>query len=294
MCAMAAGGFVRPTQRLFHSIGMRQTQPQGLVAEIFSESPYPTPDSINKVMNMIHADSPYDNVTPFRLCYRSIKGRSAIKGLRIGTKEEVAPRGRSVVIVSGVHVAERVSIAVNLYVAAALSRRPLDGVDVSIFPIMKPMEYEARWHAEQVFKAKELLTPTCPNSHLKVFPEEQNDPVITGLLRSYAMKRSTNFINVEMDLNTAGTMLNVTHNSLARSSKRAGLYMSSVEQSSPLGAIGDSALFGAFVAPPSIVLELRDRNNGLDEEDVAICGEEVLSAVQKLLVDTSIPRGFVL
>jgi len=287
-----------PNVRSFHSLGVvrpRQSQDlAGWFSEIFTADPYPPPASINNLMADIYAHAPPNNVKGINLICRKFMEGWNINGLRIGTKE-ASPRGRSVVLVSGLQAFERFPIGVCLYVAAALSRNPIKGVEVSVFPVMKPKEYELQWRAEQLNQARQISAPAMPNGSFRLGPDEQ-EYGIAGPLRSYVMKRSTNFVDVVLDLNSAGSTIQLQSNSLTMPLRRAERFMSGMQEypSLNLAAPGERTLFGLVTSPPAVIVELRDRHKSLDEEHVSSCGEEVLSAIHQLVRDTDGPRGLVL
>jgi hypothetical protein len=180
-------------------------------------------------------------------------------------------------------------------VAAALSRNPIQGVEVSVFPVMKPKEYELQWRAEQLNQSRQIAPPAMPNGSFRLGPDE-HEYGLAGPLRSYVMKRSTNFVDVVLDLNSAGSMLQLQSNSLTMPLRRAERFISGMPEypSLQLAKSGDPTLFGRVTTPPAIILELRDRQKSLDEEHVSSCGEEVLSAIHQLVRDTDGPRGLVM
>jgi hypothetical protein len=279
--------------RSFH-VNMPQGPSQHL-AEWFSEKFSAQPDSINTLMNLIYTQAPHNSVTPFNLICRSAMERWTIKGLRVGTKER--PHKRSVVVASGVQAYEHIPIGVALYVAAVLSRRPIHGVEVTFFPILKPKEFELQWHNEQTSRARSLfgvaLQPA--SAHPINLSLEEHERGIEGPLRSYALKRATNFVDVVMDLANTGSRLHLKQNSLARSLKQA----SSMVQNFPshphlpspkLAGDSEQSLFDQLISPPTIILELRDRNKLMDEDQIVACGEEVVTTIHKLIEETDVTR----
>jgi len=298
VCALGSRRFSNPNARSFHSLGVvqpRQSQDlTGWFSEIFAANAYPPPASINNLMAEIYAHAPPNNVKGINLICRKLMEGWNINGLRIGTKE-ATPLGRSVVIVSGLQAFERFPIGVCLYVAAALSRNPIKGVEVSVFPVMKPKEYELQWRAEQLNQSRQIAAPAMPNGSFRLGPDEQ-EYGIAGPLRSYVMKRSTNFVDVVLDLNSAGSSLQLQSSSLTLPLRRAERFMSGMPDYSALQLAkpGDPTLFGRVTSPPAIIVELRDRQKSLDEEHVSSCGEEVLSAIHQLIRDTDGPRGLVM
>lgn len=290
---------IPPNSRGFH-VSAQQQQTQDL-AGMFSEAfaAHPTPDKINALMKVIYTEAPHNNVTSFSLMCRSFTDyldRWSIKGLRIGPNEG---RRRSVVIVSGLQASERIPIGVNLFVAAALSRHPLPGVEVTVFPVMRPKEYEIEWRYKQ---AKEFLdAPVSSGIPIKLTTEYEGG--VDGPLRNYVLKRSTNFVEIGMDLEPGNSTLSLKNNSLDRPLKRAEVFMRGLPSIGPDGeelpiprfaVPGETTLFGTLVAPPAVVLELRDKNKTLAEDQISSYGEQVLTAIRKLLSDTEGPRGFVL
>lgn len=271
---------------------------------MFSEafSAHPTPDKINSLMNVICTEAPNNNVTSFSLLCRSFTDhldKWSIKGLRIAPKGN-SVRRRSVVLVSGLQAFERIPIGVNLFVAAALSRRPLEGVEVTVFPVMRPKEYELEWRHKQAREYLRLGAHAPAANPIKLTSEEYEGGV-DGPLRSYVLKRSTNFVDIGMDLEAEGSphTLSLKNNSFARPLKRAEVFMRGLPdvEGMPMprfAAPGETTLLGAVAAPPALVLELRDRSKALAEDRISTYGEQVLSTLDTLLADTDGPRGFVL
>jgi len=278
----------------------RLNMPQGPsqhLAEWFSEKFSAQPDSINTLMNLIYTQAPHNSVTPFNLFCRSAMERWTIKGLRVGTKEKSYKR--SVVIASGMQAYEHIPIGVALYVAAVLSRRPIQGVEVTFFPVLKPKEFELQWHNDQTSQARSLFSMSLQSSGEATHPiklsTEEHERGVEGPLRSYVMKRGTNFIDVVMDLANTGSSLHLKQNSLARPLKQASAMVQNFPPhphlSSPRFA-GESvqSLFDQLVSPPTIILELRDRNKVMDEDQIVSCGEQVIATIYKLIEETDKTR----
>jgi len=295
VCGLLSRRVSNPNVRSFHSLGVVQPRQSrdlaGWFSEIFTADPYPPPASISKLMAEIYTHAP-NTVRGINLhCRKFLEGGWSINGLQIGT-----PRARSVVLVSGLQAFERFPIGVCLYVAAALSRNPIEGVEVSVFPVMKPKEYELQWRVEQLNQARQVAPPAFPNGSFTLGPEERESG-IAGPLKSYVMKRSSNFVDVVLDLNSAGSMIQLKNNSLANPLRRAESFVSGMPEYSSvrLATTGERTLFGLVNRPPVVVVELRDRHKSLGEERVSSCGEEVLAAIGQLVKDTDGgPRGFVL
>jgi len=282
------------SMRGFHVNAGNPRQSQSLAekfSEVFSAQPHPPPDEINSLMNLISTQAPHNNVVSFNLFCRTTMDRWSIKGLRIGAKD-MPSRKRHFVLVSGTEAYERIPIGVSLYVAAMLSRCPIEGVEVTVFPVMKPKEYELNWRTENVHSARGL-----PLSAGAVkFSSKDHEYGLEGPLRSYVMKRSTNFVDVGMELNASGSTVHLKSNSLSRPLRRAEMIMKELNAGEHIHDIRrDNTLYGSIVSPPAVVLELRDRHKVLDEEQISSCGDEVLSAIRRLVAETAdTPRGFVL
>jgi len=266
--------------------------PSQHLAEWFSEKFSAQPDSINTLMNLIYTQAPHNSVTPFNLFCRSAMERWTIKGLRVGTKEKTHMK-RSVVVASGMQAYEHIPIGVALYVAAVLSRRPIHGVEVTFFPVLKPKEFELQWHNEQTSQARSHfgvpLHPSEASTHPLKLSTEEHERGIEGPLRSYVMKRGTNFIDIAMDL--AGSSLHLKQNSLARPLKQASAMVQNFPSHPHLpppnfAAETVQSLFEQLVSPPTIILELRDRNKVMDEDQIVSCGEQVISTIHKLIEET--------
>jgi len=275
--------------RSFH-LSMPQGPSQHLAEWFSSERFSAQPDSINTLMNLIYTQAPHNSVTPFNLFCRSAMERWTIKGLRVGTKEKA--HKRSVVVASGMQAYEHIPIGVALYVAAVLSRHPIHGVDVTFFPVLKPKEFELQWHNEQTSKARSLFGMPLQSSGESVkLSSEEHERGIEGPLRSYVMKRGTNFLDIVMDLANVRSPLHLKQNSLARPLRQASAMVQNFPSHphfpSPNFA-GDSAqsLFDQLVSPPTIILELRDRNKVVDEDQIVACGEEVITTIHKLIEET--------
>jgi len=273
------------------------TLPQGPtqnLAEWFSEKFSVQPDSINTLMNLIYTQALQNSVTPFNLFCRSAMERWTIKGLRVGIKEKV--HKRSVVVASGMQAYEHIPVGVALYVAAVLSRRPIKGVEVTFFPVLKPKEFELQWHNEQTSQARSLFgIPLKSSVDSMKLTTEEHERGVEGPLRSYVMKRGTNFVDVVMDLAGAGSSLHLKQNSLARPLRQASIMMQDFPShphipSPNFAEDSTQSLFEQLVSPPTIILELRDRNKVLDEDQIVKCAEEVLTTIYKLIAETDSTR----
>jgi hypothetical protein len=244
-------------------------------------------------MNLIYTQAPQNTVTPFNLFCRSAMERWTIKGLRIGNKERV--NKRSVVVASGMQAYEHIPIGVGLYAAAVLSKRPIPGVEVTFFPVMKPKEFELQWHNEQTNHAKASfgILPHPSGGALKL-TTEQYDRVVEGPLRSYAMKRGTSYVDFVMDLASINQPLYYKENSLARPLRQACAMMQSLPAHPQLPSLnlagnGVQSLFDQLVSPPTIILELRDKNKTMDEDQIVACGDELIATIYKLIEETDAP-----
>jgi len=272
-------------KRSFH-LGISQGTTQN-VAEWFPEGFSTKPDSINSLMNMIYTRSS-NSVTPFNLFCRSTMERWTIKGMRIGAKEKSS---RSVVIAAGMQACEHVPIGVALYAAAVLSQNPIKGVEVTVFPVFKPKEFELQWHNEQTGRAKEML----PHSDAIRLSLEEYEWVVEGPLKSYVTKRGTNFVDFVMDMNGAGSSLHLKQNSFTRPFRQAGLLLQSIPHqpgafAPKIAQEGERALFEQLINPPTIVIELRDKNKLVDEDSIATCAEELLTNIHNLVEETTSTR----
>jgi len=271
--------------------------PSQHLAEWFSEKFSAQPDRINTLMNLIYTQAPHNSVTPFNLLCRSAMERWTIKGLRVGTKEKM--HKRSVVVASGMQAYENIPIGVALYVAAVLSRSPMHGVEVTFFPVLKPKEFELQWHNEQTIQVRSLfgmpLQPSGESAHPIKLSLEEHERGIEGPLRSYVVKRGTNFVDVVMDLANPRSPLHLKHSSLARPLKQASAMVQNFPSHPHLPSpnfAGDSvrSLFDQLVGPPTIILELRDRNKVMDEDQIVACGERVITTIHKLIEETDSTR----
>jgi len=270
-------------KRSFH-LGISQV-PTENVAEWFPEGFSARPDSINSLMNMIYTRSS-SSVTPFNLFCRSTMERWTIKGLRIGNKDK---GNRSVVIAAGMQACEHVPIGVALYAAAVLSQNPINGVEVTVFPVFKPKEFELQWHNEQTGRTREMLPH--PSDAIRLTMEEY-EWVVEGPLRSYASRRGANFVDFVMDVSEAGSSLHLKQNSLTRPFRQAGLLLQSIPHQSgslapKIAQEGERTLFEQLVAPPTIIIELRDKNKLVDEDYIATCAEELLTNIHTLVEETT-------
>jgi len=275
--------------RSFH-LNMPQGPSQHLAEWFSSEKFSAQPDSINTLMNLIYTQAPHNSVTPFNLFCRSAMERWTIKGLRVSSKERT--HKRTVVVASGMQAYEHIPVGVALYVAAVLSRRPIRGVEVTFFPVLKPKEFELQWHNEQTSQARSLFgVPLQSSGESMKLSTEEHERGIEGPLRSYVMKRGTNFLDVVMDLANMGSSLHLKQNSLARPLRQASAMVQNFPSHPHLPSpnfAGDSvpSLFDQLVSPPTIILELRDRNKVMDEDQIVTCGEEVITTIHKLIEET--------
>jgi len=270
-------------KRSFH-LGISQGSTQN-VAEWFPEGFSAKPDSINSLMNMIYTRASHNSVTPFNLFCRSAMERWTIKGLRIGNNKEKS--NRSVVIAAGMQTSEYSPIGVALYTAAVLSQNPIKGVEVTVFPVFKPKEFELQWHNEQIGR---MEIPS--HSDAIRLSLEEYEWIVEGPLRSYVMKRGTNFVDFVMNMNGAGSSVHLKHNSLSRPFRQAGLLLQSIPQpfAPNLAQEGERTLFEQLASPPTIVIELRDKNKLVDEDNIAGCAEELLTNIHSLIEETTNTR----
>jgi len=269
--------------RSFHLDSHRP--PQDVAAEWFAEGFSSKPDSINSLMNLIYTRASQNSVTPFNLFCRSTMERWTVKGLRIGTKDK---NNRSVVLASGMQAGEHIPIGVALYTAAVLSQRPIKGVEVTVFPVLKPKEFELQWHNEQTGRTKAVADLSAENIKLSL---EEYDWVVEGPLRSYAMKRGSNFVDFVMSLNGSGSLLHLKQNSIVKPFRQANAFLQDLPQSGPLipklALNGEQTLFEQLVSPPTIIVELRDKSKLVEEDQIAACAEELIEHIHNLVAETA-------
>jgi len=268
-----------PTVRLYHVNVVPGSTREGFSAQ---------PDNINAMMSSIFNGARHSSVTPFSLQCRSSLERWAIKGLRIGTIEKQKTPCQPVVIVSGIHTNEPIPIGVSLYVASVLSQRPIAGVEVTVFPVLKPKEFEMQCRVEQLTQAMRLGgIPTLQASENPTkFSREYE--CVEGSLRSYVKKRSKDFVDIVVDLNVSCSTMHLKYDSLNRSLHQADMLLDGLPQyPSFLAADGECTILDKFISPPAIIVELRDRNKSLEEDQISTCGEHVLSAIYKLITNSA-------
>lgn len=257
---------------------------------ILSAEPDPPPERVNSFMNLIYTHSP-QNIVPFNLTYRTPMERWNVKGLRIGIDEKdkkaakrVTERSKNVVLVSGTKAQERATVGVSLYVAAVLSRRPLSSVDVSVIPLLYPKEYETYWRAEQVqappqYPALAQGSLTYQNNNNMIPPDRD---FFIGPIRNYVLRQGKNFFNITMELGPSGSVLHTKPDPFSALFKRAGQLLPNLPPSGLSMYGGSLPLLDPFLNTPTYVIELRDKNQALDEEQIAVKGEEVLAAIKHL------------
>jgi hypothetical protein len=264
--------------------------PSHNLVESFSERFSARPDAINTLMNLIYTQAPQNSVTPFNLFCRSAMERWTVKGLRVGNKHNL--QKRSVVVASGIRAYEHITVGIALYVAAVLSRRPISGVEVTFFPILKPKEYEAQWLNEQTEQIRAMFGMDFNSSENPTpLSTEEHERAVEGPLRSYVMKRGSHFVDVVMDMNNTSTSIQLKQNSIVRQLRQASVFLQNAPEHPYLPSpsyVSDTvqANFEQLVTPPTIILELRDKSKKLSEDNIISRGEEVLSTIHKLLAET--------
>jgi len=279
--------FSNPNIRSFHTNVVPGPTPN--LVDWFTERFSAQPDKINTMMNVIYTKAHRNSVTPFNLFCRSSMDRWAIKGLRIGTQQTPT---RSVVLVSGMHANEPIPIGVNLYVAAALSRNPIEGVEVTVFPVLKPKDLEQQCRNEQTIQAMTLGGISLPSSENAIKLSAEEYCGVEGPLKSYVKKRSTHFLDYVVDLNASRSTMYLKHDSLRGPLSQASKVLEGLHQPnlpSFLATGGERSLLEKLVGPPAVIVELRDRNKTLGEDHIISCAENVLSAIYKLVADTEVP-----
>jgi len=253
----------------------RQEISQWFQPDIISAESHP-PDRINAFTNLISTNSPRTvNRFSYTCVTRDRRDKWRIQGLRIS--EDRRQRGkRSVIIASGLRAVERGTINVNLYIAAALSRVPLPGVDVMIIPLENPRDYEAQWKADQML-GRSPSTPFATKAHDAIFPQLQRDnktDASSVIAKAIAMRtHGNNYIAAEVNLNQALSVYKYKERVLPVAADP----LSPLTFGNPL----------PIHAPPAILIEIRNRDSVLGEEHIVPRGQEIIALVKQLVEETS-------
>lgn len=95
------------------------------------------------------------------------------------------------VIAAGMQAHEYTPIGVALYAAAVLSQSPIKGVEVTVFPVFKPKEFDLQWHNEQTGRTKEMI----PSSDAIKLSLEEYEWVVEGMSNTH-VQHSKQFVVV--------------------------------------------------------------------------------------------------
>eukprot|EP01110_Echinostelium_bisporum_P005964 TRINITY_DN24531_c0_g1_i1.p1 TRINITY_DN24531_c0_g1~~TRINITY_DN24531_c0_g1_i1.p1 ORF type:complete len:306 (+),score=33.73 TRINITY_DN24531_c0_g1_i1:138-1055(+) len=260
-----------------------------MFSDILTAEPNPPPDRVNTLLNMIYTHSPR-SVTPFNLHCRTMRERWVVKGLRVGAKKWVHPaeRGANVVLVSGLQPQDTSSVAVSLYVAAALSRSPL-AADVSIVPVAYPKEYEKRWSIDQVRQQSYTLSEdaSVPSEEYTAELDSIDTlrDVSEGPLKNYIARLGRYHVNTVLDLKSAGSMLTYKKSSLSKFNSNDNASLNN-DLASHLFAGNDSLLLDPMMRAPTYVIQLK--NTGpLDDEQIVYRADEVVKAIHELITSNN-------
>jgi len=269
-------------------------------SELFHASPIYTgawksgsllpPDRIDSCLRLIVAKAP-EKVVPFNINCRSQRDRWSIRGIRIN-KDAHASEKTNVVLVSGQRSKERSTIGINLSVAAMIAEQARRDVSVSVVPNMDPREYERLWRRENAVGSSQPPEMTvhageyiCPTNPVYLSSSLESSDVSDGYLQYYIKRLGNTFSSLELNFSPFGaTIRHKKDVSLSRQCEPSPFDFPSLPHSQNL----DEVSIPISVLPeekPSrmYVIELRDRNNNLEEDHIAERADQVITALQDFL-----------
>jgi len=189
---------------------------------------------------------------------------------------------RAVVLLSGHHAYEWTGVAVGLYVASNFARSPFDDVDVFIVPTVNPIQYDLHHQAKSTLSS--VYTPSAFNVPLPLgFLSPETDILANGPIKNLVDRLGKRFIRIVQDLETGTIRQNSQGQGNVHNS--AGLNFNppfgSFSNCPTLGAMGENCV---MMGPsPSYIIELRDKDKMLKEDQIVSRGEEIVAGIRHLV-----------
>jgi len=249
------------------------------------------PDRIDSCLRLIVAKAP-EKIIPFNINCKSQRERWSIRGIRINKDSRSSDR-TNVILVSGQRSKERHTIGVNLSVASMIVEQAHKDVSVSVVPNLDPREYERLWRRENavgrsdqpdmtVLANEEISTINNP-VYLSSTPESSD--VSDGYLQYYIKRLGNVFSSLELNFSHHGATLRHKKDlSFSRPRETSPFNFPSLPQNDNIVSLPFSLQREEQVAHTYIV-ELRDKNNNVDEDQIAERADQVMAALQNFLAE---------
>jgi len=282
---------IRRSFSSFHSSGLLSAFREPHTAWV--NSPNMAPGHINSCLNMVTAKSPH-NVTPFAFNCRAQQERWTIRGIRVKRSVNSADDS-NIILVSGQRSEERNTIGVNLCLASVLSEHSPLGAAVSIVPNLNPREYERLWRREQAVGAASMSAAfdLMPQNHAIIVPvgnpvllssTPEGTDVCNGILKWYIKRFGNAFTSMELNFSKFGAALKHKRDSVV--DPNYGKLPEVEFPFAPAPRLGVQIHAPRADPPPqapTYVIELRDRHNLVEEDQISERASQVATLLASLL-----------
>jgi len=250
-----------------------------------------SPDHINSCLRLMALRSP-EKTTPLAINCRHLKDRWSIRGIRIGNAPQ-SWESTNIILVSGQRSMERSTIGVNLSVAASVLEQTQSNISVTVVPVMDPREYARVWIRENAVGMSAPADPSRNAVHLSSAPE--NLDVSEGFLSHYIRRLGSAFTSLELNFTSHGASLRHKKDSTF---SRPPVDPASVFDFPHLRQRDNDNIislpFSLRRAEPlasTYVIELRDRDNNVEADQVDERAEQVVSSLRGFLEEQKRRRG---
>jgi len=207
------------------------------------------------------------------------RSANPMRGIKVGA----AVRGnhRALVLLGGHEAHEWTGVAVGLYLASNFARRPLNNMDVFIIPTINPTKYDLHHQSKSTLP---FISPPSFCTTPLSFSSSGSDVLASGPMKHFVDRLGKRFIRIEQNLQT-GAVQHVPQLQGQESNNTDGLnfnQLSGTFSNCPtLGALGENAFMGPLL--PSYIIELRDKDKLLKEDQIVSRGEEILAGIYHLV-----------
>jgi len=217
--------------------------------------------------------------------YNVILGRSVnqVKGIKVYSPRARGQKSRNngqIILMGGHQAHEWAGVAVGLYIASALSRKPIHGADVVIIPTVNPTQYDLLHQASGAFSAfvsRNSFDFAMDGFNIPV-PQMQSTEVdiiaSTGPVKSYIDKLGKQFTRIVQQLDSESRLL-----SNHQVPQGGSFLFSPFTNCIALGAMGETAFMKTV---PNYIIELRDKNRRLEADQVVKKGDEIIAGLRQL------------
>jgi len=217
--------------------------------------------------------------------YNVILGRPSnqVKGVKVYAPRARGQKSRNngqIILLGGHQAHERAGVAVSLYIASALSRKPIQGADVVIIPTVNPTQYDLLHQASSAFSA--FASPNAFDFSRNGFkipapqiqPTEVDIIASAGPVKSYIDKLGKQFTRIVQNLDSESRILQ-NH----QIPQGGSFLFRPFTNCMTLGAMGETAFMKTV---SNYIIELRDKDKRLEVDQIVQKGDDIIAGLRQI------------